>query len=159
MKRGAPPKDIDAYLATVPHRARASLQRARRMIRAAAPQATETISYGVPAFYYYGPLVAFAAFQSHCSFFLMSGHLVAEYREELRQYSTSKGTIRFPQDEPLPAALVCKLVRARMRQNEERVRGREKTRHLRKAHQDRERTGRAPAGPQERRQHERMPRR
>jgi len=72
----------------------------------------------MPTFRYKGALVAFAAFSKHCSFFPMSGSVLEAFQEELKGYETSKGTIRFPVDKPLPAALVKKLVKARVAQNE-----------------------------------------
>ncbi len=113
------PKDVGEYLAGVPEPAHSTLQKVRAMIRSAAPpEATEAISYGMPAFKYRGTLVAFAAFKNHCSFFPMSGSVLAEFQEELKDYRTSKGTLQFPLDKPLPAALVKKLVKARVAQNE-----------------------------------------
>lgn len=116
MKTGrAMPKDIDEYLAGVPEPARGTLQKIRVAIRTAAPpQATEAISYGMPAFKYKGPLMAFAAFSNHCSLFPMSGSVIAAFKKELKAFYTSKGTLRFPVDKPLPAALVKKLVKARI---------------------------------------------
>jgi uncharacterized protein YdhG (YjbR/CyaY superfamily) len=120
MKKAA---TVEEYLAGVPEPARTTLEKMRAMIRAAAPQeATEKISYGMPAFYYKGGLVAYAAFRDHCSFFPMNGGLVAEFAAELAGYETSKGTIRFARERPLPAGLVKKLVRARVAQNERGVR-------------------------------------
>ena len=115
-KGGGPPASIDQYLARVPEPARSTLRRVRAAIRSAAPKgATETISYRIPAFRYGGILVWFAAFPRHCSLF--PGALVLRaFRDELKGYSTSKGTIRFPVDRPLPVALVRRLVRARARQ-------------------------------------------
>ena len=111
--------EVDAYLAGVAEPARTTLHKIRATIRAAAPaEATEAISYGMPAFQYKGPLMGFAAFAKHCSLFPMNGSLVAEFAEELKDYRTSKGTIQFPVDKPLPAALVKKLVKARVAQNE-----------------------------------------
>lgn len=122
MKKGAA-IDVDGYLAGVPEPAHSTLQKLRAMIRAAVPaEATETISYQMPAFRYKGALVAYAAFKNHCSFFPMSASLIEEFKEELRGYETSKGTIRFPSDRPLPAALVKKLVKARVAQNESKQR-------------------------------------
>src|SRR5579863_6409362 len=110
---------VDAYLARVPESARTTLEKMRSMIRAAAPkEATEAISYGMPSFQYKGGLVGYAAFKKHCSFFPMSGRLIEEFAEELKGYKTSKGTIQFAVDKPLPAALVRKMVRARVAQNE-----------------------------------------
>ena len=93
------------------------------MIKAAAPrEATEAISYGIPAFKYNGMLVAYAAFAKHCSFFPASGTLLKEFAEELKDYPSSKGTIRFAVDQPLPEGLVRKLVEARVAKNQEKTR-------------------------------------
>ena len=111
--------DVDKYLAKVPPPARTTLQKIRAVIRSAAPrEATEAISYGIPAFKYYGMLVAFAAFAYHCSFFPASGELLKEFAKDLKDYPCSKGTIRFAVDKPLPASLVKKLVKARAAKNE-----------------------------------------
>jgi len=111
------PKTVDEYLAQVPDDARATLEKLRRTIKLAAPQAVEVISYRIPMFKHHGMLVAFAAFKDHCSFFPGSGVMEA-YKEELKNYKTSKGTIRFTLSKPLPASLVKKLVKARLKQNE-----------------------------------------
>ena len=114
-----PPKTIDEYLAGVAEPALGTLQKIRAVIRSVVPpEATEAISYGMPAFKYKGSLVAFAAFSDHCSFFPMNAHLVEIFKSDLKNYSTSKGTIRFPLDKPLPAGLVKKLVKARIADNE-----------------------------------------
>jgi len=111
----ARPRTIDEYLAALSADKRAALQKIRKTVRAAAPQAEECISYGLPAFRLHGkPLVAFGAATNHCSFFPMSAKTVAAHAAELEGYDTSKGTIRFPPGEPLPASLVRKLVRARI---------------------------------------------
>lgn len=112
------PVDIDAYLATVPARERAMLQKLRLTIQAAAPKATEKISYHIPTFDYLGSLVAFAAFKQHCSFFPMSMAVTAAHQRELKSVETSKGTIRFTADKPLPATVVRSMVKARMKENE-----------------------------------------
>jgi uncharacterized protein YdhG (YjbR/CyaY superfamily) len=118
-KGGVAPKNTDEYLAGVPQPARGTLDKIRAAIRAAAPaEATEAIGYGMPTFRYKGALVGFAAFSNHCSFFPMSGSVIEAFQSELKGYETSKGTIRFPVDKPLPAALVKKMVRARVAQNE-----------------------------------------
>jgi len=89
------------------------LEAVRRAIKAAAPEAVEGISYGMPGFKYRGrPLVYFAAAKAHCALY---GPAVADYAEELAGYDTSKGTIRFPPEKPLPESLVKKIVRARMK--------------------------------------------
>ena len=118
-KHNVAPKNTDEYLARVPEPARGTLKKVRAAIRSVMPpEATEVISYGMPAFRYKGVLVGYAAFKSHCSFFPMSGRLVEEFADELKAYKTSKGTIQFPVDKPLPAALVKKMVKARVAQNE-----------------------------------------
>ncbi len=122
-----PPKDINEYLAGVPEPARSTLNRVRAMIRSAAPaEATEAISYGMPAFKYKDPLVAFAAFSNHCSLFPMNSSLIKTFKKELEGFQTSKGTIRFPSDKALSAALLKKLVKARVAENEHREKAREK---------------------------------
>ena len=113
------PRNIDEYLAGVPEPARGTLNKVRAVIRSAAPpETTEGISYGMPAFKYKGPLVAFAAFSDHCSLFPMNPSVIEAFKNELKGFETSKGTIRFPVDKPLSAALVKKLVKARIAQNE-----------------------------------------
>jgi uncharacterized protein YdhG (YjbR/CyaY superfamily) len=112
------PKDIDEYLAGVPEPARSTLNKIRAMIRSAAPpEATETISYRIPAFEYKGMLVWFAAFSDHCSFFPTSS-MIEKFKDDLKEYVISKGTIQFPVDKPLPATLVKKIVKARVEENE-----------------------------------------
>jgi uncharacterized protein YdhG (YjbR/CyaY superfamily) len=104
---------IDEYLAGVPADKRAALQWLRRQIKAAAPGAEECISYGIPAFRFDGRiLVHFGAAAKHCAFY--PGAVVEAHREELKGYDTSKGTVRFPPDRPLPSALVRKLVKAQI---------------------------------------------
>ena len=108
---------IDEYLANLSDDKRAALEKLRKTIRAAAPQAEECISYQMPAFRLNGMLVGFGATASHCAFYPMSSSTVAAHKEELKDYDTSKGTIRFQPDKPLPAALVRKLVKARIAEN------------------------------------------
>lgn len=112
--------EVDEYLAGLPSETRAALERLRAAIRAAAPDATEAISYRVPTFKHHGGLVGFAGFESHCSFFVMSPEVMEAHAEELKPYDTAKATIRFAPDQPLPDALVRKLVKARIKENEER---------------------------------------
>jgi len=109
------PRTIDEYLAAQDSRSRAALQKVRRAIRAAAPKAVECFSYGMPAFRLRGKLIAgFRAAANHCSYHPMSGDTVATLRGDLAKYYTSPGTIRFSARAPLPAALVRKLVKARI---------------------------------------------
>lgn len=113
---------VTEYLHATPPRARAALQSLRKTIKAAAPGAVETISYGMPAFKYEGrALVYYAAFANHCSFFPASTAVIADYKKELEPWKTSKGTIQFTVEKPLPATLVKKLVKARIRQHQERA--------------------------------------
>jgi uncharacterized protein YdhG (YjbR/CyaY superfamily) len=112
MKRK--PKSIDDYLDTLSAEQRAALEKLRKDIRAAAPGAEECISYQMPAFRLDGKmLVWFGAASKHCSFFPGSTP-VERHAKELARYDTSKGTVRFPADRPLPATLVRKLVRTRI---------------------------------------------
>jgi uncharacterized protein YdhG (YjbR/CyaY superfamily) len=118
MRTGKAPKTVEEYLAIVPEPARTTLIKVRATIRAAAPkEATEGISYGMPMFKYKGMLVGFAAFSKHCSLFPGAGPIAA-LQDELKGFPTSKGTIQFPMDKPLSAALVKKLVKARIAENE-----------------------------------------
>ena len=107
---------VDEYLDRVPEPARGTLKKIRALLQSVVPtEATEAISYGIPSFNYKGWLVGYAAFANHCSFF--PGALPGKFANLLKRLPTSKGTIRFPVDRPLPAALVKKLVRARITQN------------------------------------------
>ena len=111
--------DVDRYIAAVPEPARTTLNKIRAIIQSVVPaEAVEYISYGMPAFRYRGPLFGYAAFSGHCSLFPMSAALIVEFEDELKQFETSKGTIRFPIDKPPAAALIRKLVKARIAQNE-----------------------------------------
>lgn len=110
-----PPKvsTPDEYLAALSAEKRAALEKLRRAIRAAAPKAEECVSYGVPGFRLDGKLlVSYGAAGRHCSFY--PGAVVESLAKELKGYETSKGTIRFPADRPLPAALVRKVVKLRI---------------------------------------------
>jgi uncharacterized protein YdhG (YjbR/CyaY superfamily) len=115
----------DEYLAALPGDKRAALERLRRTIQAAAPRAVECISYGLPAFRLDGRvLVLFGATARHCSFFPGSGTAVQAHEADLRGFSTSKGTIRFDAEKPLPAGLVRKIVKYRMAENADQQRQR-----------------------------------
>lgn len=113
-------KDVDEYLAQVPEEARAALEKLRKTIGAAVPKATEGISYGIPTFKLHGrALVWYAAFKNHCSFFPLSSAMREAHGKDLEGYDiTSKGTLRFSANKPLPAALVRKLVKTRIAENE-----------------------------------------
>ncbi|HSW41561.1 MAG TPA: DUF1801 domain-containing protein [Patescibacteria group bacterium] len=114
----AKPTSVDEYIAALPEERRAALEELRQVIRAAAPEATETISYQMPAFRTHGRiLVYYAAFRAHYSLFPASEAVREALGEELVPYLAGKGTIRFPADRPLPAALVTRIVRARLEEN------------------------------------------
>ena len=116
---GAELAAVEAYLAKVPEPARTTLEKIRASIRSTVPaDAVECISYGMPAFRYKGALVGYAAFKEHCSFFPMSATLLDDFAADLKNHRTSKGTLQFPLDKPLPAPLLKKLVKARVAQNE-----------------------------------------
>ncbi len=109
------PASVEAYLAGVPEPQRAALERLRATIREAAPQAEEAMAYGVPAFVAHGkPLVCYAAFRAHCGFYPLDPALIAAHEAALAPFTTSKGTIQFTPEKPLPAALVKEIVRARL---------------------------------------------
>lgn len=108
--------NIDEYIALFPADIRAKLEAVRRTIAAAAPEATEKISYQMPTFYLHGNLVHFAAHPHHIGFYpTPSG--IAAFQSELARYKTSKGAVQFPLDEPLPLALVAEIVRFRVAEN------------------------------------------
>jgi uncharacterized protein YdhG (YjbR/CyaY superfamily) len=112
------PQTHDEYLAALCNDKRAALERLREIIREAAPGAQERISYQLPAFRLDGRmLVAYGATAEHCAFYLMSSSTLETFERELKDYDTSKGTIRFQADDPLPASLVHNLVRARIAEN------------------------------------------
>jgi uncharacterized protein YdhG (YjbR/CyaY superfamily) len=112
------PKTVDEYLNRVPEPARGALKQIRALVqRIAPPEATEGISYGIPTFKYNGTLVSFAAFPNHCSLFPGAGPTV-KFKDELKNFETSKGTIRFVSDKPLSTTLLRKLVKARVAENE-----------------------------------------
>lgn len=109
---------VDAYFATVPEPARSGLNQIREAIRSIVPlEATEIISYKIPAFKHKRVLVWYAAFANHCSLFPTAA-VIQEFKDELKPFSTSKGTIHFPIDKPMPIALIKKLVKARFTDSE-----------------------------------------
>ena len=117
-------KDIDRYFGSLPDESRAALENLRKVVRTVVPQAIEMISYGVPTFKLNNRmLVSYAGFKKHCSFFPGAGPIEA-HRSELKNFPTSKGTIRFTPDRPLSPALVKKLVKTRIRLNEARTKSR-----------------------------------
>jgi uncharacterized protein YdhG (YjbR/CyaY superfamily) len=116
-----PIKNIDDYLLYQSEKVIEVLENLRQIIRETAPEAEEVISYGIPAFKYQGMLVYFAAYKKHCSLFAGNGALTEQMQEELKGYKTSKGTIQFTVEKPLSDDLVRKIVKIRMKQNEEKM--------------------------------------
>jgi len=120
MKRN--PKTVDEYLASVNSDHREALQKIRETVQAVAPNAEECISYGIPAFRLKGrSLVFFGAWANHCAFYPGSSATLKKFRNELRDFQTSKGTLRFSPDKPVPVALVKKLLKARIAENNARA--------------------------------------
>ncbi|MGZ4829278.1 MAG: iron chaperone [Candidatus Angelobacter sp.] len=118
-----PPRTVDEYLARVPDPARNALTKIRAAIRSAVPpEATETISYRMPAFKHKRTLVWYAAFSNHCSLFPTAA-VIEAFKDELKGFSTTKGTIHFPTDKPVPLELIKRLVRARVEHSERKKRG------------------------------------
>lgn len=113
-----PAKTVDEYLAQLPKDARAALEELRKVIKAAAPEAEELISYQMPAYKHKGLLVFFAAFKDHCSFFVGGKSILKTIGKDLEKYETSGTAIHFTPDKPLPASLVRKIVKARIKENE-----------------------------------------
>jgi len=119
MKTMPKPKDVDAYIATAPKEVRRKLKEIRTVIRKAAPDAEERISYGMPYYGYKGRLAYFAAFKKHIGLYVPTP-VIEEHKSELTDYETAKATIRFPLKKKLPLGLIKKLVKARMKKNEAR---------------------------------------
>ena len=116
------PQTVDEYLADVNADHRGVLEKLRKAIHAVAPKAEECISYGIPAFRLNGrPLVFFGAWANHCAFYPGSSTMLKKFRNELRDFQTSKGTLRFSPDKPVPVALVKKLLKARIAENNARA--------------------------------------
>ena len=114
--RGAPvAKSVDAYLKSAPATVRPKLEQMRALFKAAAPNAEEGISYGMPYYKQDGALGGFALFKSHIGFF--PGAIVADFKNELAGYKTSKGTIQLPLDKPLPVTLIRKILKAGLKRN------------------------------------------
>lgn len=114
-------KDVDAYLAEVPEDQRAALEHIREIVRAAAPTATESVSYGFPTFKLDGRgLIWYAAWKNHCSIYPLTAGIREAHAKELEPFDTEKGTIRFTPEQPLPASLIKKIVKARITEEEAR---------------------------------------
>jgi uncharacterized protein YdhG (YjbR/CyaY superfamily) len=114
------PNNIDEYITNYPDDVQAKLQTLRETIREVAPEASETISYGMPTFQLKGNLVHFAAFKNHIGFYPVPTGIEA-FKEELSVYKQGKGSVQFPLDQPLPLELVGKIVAFRVAQNLEKA--------------------------------------
>jgi uncharacterized protein YdhG (YjbR/CyaY superfamily) len=122
MKGKVARKTVAEYIANTPEPAQSTLKHIRAVIRSAVPpETTEVISYGIPMFKYRGMLVGYAAFKNHCSLFPTGSGVIEKFAKELANFPTSRGTIRFPSDRPLPDALVKKIVKTRVAENKERT--------------------------------------
>jgi uncharacterized protein YdhG (YjbR/CyaY superfamily) len=112
---------VDIYFARLPEPARTRLDELRNLIRSAVPsEAAECISYSMPAFRYKGALVCYGAFTNRYSLFPMNAQLIADLGNEISAYKTSKGTLQIPLDTPPPKALIRKIVKMRVAQNQKR---------------------------------------
>lgn len=121
MERMIPTKNADEYIKRFPAVQQKQLQQIREAIKATAPQAEEIISYGMPGYKWNGVLVYFGGFANHCSFFPASYAVIKEFANELKSYKTSKGAIQLPLDKSIPTTLIKKMVKARMKENERKV--------------------------------------
>jgi len=120
MKSGPAAKTVDEYLANLPEPARSTLTHIRAVIKSVVPkETTEVISYRIPMFKYNGMLVGYAAFAKHCSLFPTGSGVIEMFAKELKGYKTSRGTIQFPSDRPLPDTLLKKIVKQRVKENRE----------------------------------------
>lgn len=119
-KSKRPVTTIDEYIETFPIDVQKILQSVRKTIKNSAPKAEEAISYGIPTFKLNGNLVHFAAYQNHIGFYPASSG-VRTFAKELTAYKTSKGTIQFPIDQPMPLALIRKIVKFRVKENAEKA--------------------------------------
>jgi uncharacterized protein YdhG (YjbR/CyaY superfamily) len=110
---------VEEYLATLPDERRVGVEELRQTVNAAAPEATETIAYEMPALRSHGSrfLVSYAAYKNHYSLFPASEAVVEALGDELKPYLSAKGTIRFPANRPIPTALVTKILKVRLREN------------------------------------------
>jgi uncharacterized protein YdhG (YjbR/CyaY superfamily) len=118
-------KTVDEYLSALPANTKGILEAVRKTIKQAAPQAEELISYNMPAFTLHGRLVYYAAFKNHVGFYPVSSAIKA-FQKELSDYKTSKGTIQFPIERPIPYGVITKIVKFRVRENLEKAKVKKK---------------------------------
>ena len=114
----AKPKNVTEYIASAPKEVRGMVKELRRLIKSAAPKAEEKINWSMPYFYHKGPVVGFYAFKKHVSLFV-NPPVVTMHKKELKGFKTAKATVQFPIGKKLPAGLIKKLVKARVKLNEE----------------------------------------
>lgn len=119
-------KKIEAYIKGFPEPHRSRLHQIREAIKSAAPKAEESISYGMPGYKLNGVLVYFGGFTNHCSFFPAGNSAIQQFKEELKAYKTSKGTVQLPMDKPIPVSLIKKIVKARIKENESKLKAKAK---------------------------------
>src|SRR5262245_36711551 len=117
MEKRPHAKDVDAYISTAPKAAQAKLRQLRKLIKESAPAAAERISYGMPYYHYKGRVAYFSFWKSHIGLYVPTP-VLAEHKNELKGYETTKATVRLPLDERLPVALIKKLIQARVKMNE-----------------------------------------
>ena len=120
ISKATPAKDVDEYLNRLPAVVRSTLENLRQTIKLSAPKAEELISYQIPTYKYKGALVHFAAFENHLSLFVVNKNILNTFSKELQSFKTSGTTIHFTHEHPIPAALVKKIVKVRIAENEER---------------------------------------
>jgi uncharacterized protein YdhG (YjbR/CyaY superfamily) len=118
-------QNIDEYIAGYPKDVQKLLQQVRATVKKAAPKAEERISYGIPAFTLNGNLVYFAAFKNHIGFYPIPSGMEA-FKKELSPYKQGKGSVQFPLDEPMPLALISKIVKFRVKKNLEKAKAKSK---------------------------------
>ena len=118
----SPSKEVDAYIAAAPKEIQDKLRELRAIIRETAPAAIECFSYGMPYYEYYGRLIYFRPAKAHIGLYIPTP-VLEEHRKELERYETTRATLRLPLDKKIPAALIKKLLRARMKLNEESILG------------------------------------
>ena len=114
------PETVDQYIAAFPADVKKRMQQLRKTIKAAAPKADELISYQMPGYKYFGMLVYFAAFKNHIGFYPGAGGIL-EFYKMLASFKSAKGSVQFPHDRPIPFDIISKIVKFRVKQNEEKI--------------------------------------
>ena len=112
------PETVDQYIAAFPADVKKRMQQLRKTIKAGAPNADELISYQMPGYKYFGMLVYFAAYKNHIGFYPGAGGIL-EFYKKLSSFKSAKGSVQFPHDRPIPYDIISKIVKFRVKQNEE----------------------------------------